>query len=69
MSSQGANVIFDFGPWKSRTVTRKNPDGTIAFIPIDPGQPRVNLVVGSASGKRQLTVRDGQHTYVYAEVP
>ena len=69
VSSVGANVIFDFGPWKSRTVTRKNPDGTMTFITIDPGAPRAGFVVGSAAGKRQLTVRDGQHTYVYAEAP
>ena len=69
VSSVGANTIFDFGPWKSRTVTRKNPDGTITFITIDPGAPRAGFVVGSAAGKRQLTVRDGQHTYVYAEAP
>ena len=69
VSAVGPNVTFDFGPWKSRTVTRKNPDGTITFITIDPGAPRAGFVVGSAVGKRQLTVRDGQHTYVYAETP
>ena len=69
VTSQGQNVIFDFGPWKSRTVTRRNPDGTITFITIDPGAPRAGFVVGSAGGKRQLTVRDGQHTYVYTEAP
>jgi CubicO group peptidase (beta-lactamase class C family) len=67
VSAKGANVTFDFGPWKSRVATRKNPDGTIAFIPIDPGAARVGFVVGQAGGKRQLTVRDGQHTYVYTE--
>ena len=67
--SEGPNVIFDFGPWKSRTVTRKNPDGTMTFITIEPGAPRAGFVVGAADGKRQLTVRDGQHTYVYAEAP
>lgn len=69
VSRAGSNVIFDFGPWKSRTVTRKNPDGTTTFITVDPGVPGAGLVVGSAGGKRQLTVRDGQHTYVYAEAP
>ena len=69
VSAVGPDVIFDFGPWKSRTVTRKNPDGTMTFITIDPGAPRAGFVVGSAAGKRQLTVRDGQHTYVYAEAP
>ena len=39
------------------------------FITIDAGAPRAGFVVGSAAGKRQLTVRDGQHTYVYTEAP
>jgi CubicO group peptidase (beta-lactamase class C family) len=69
VSAQGPKVIFDFGAWKSRTVTRKNPDGTIGFITMDPGTPHVAFVVGTAGGKRQLTVRDGQHTYVYVEAP
>ena len=69
VSSVGPNVIFDFGPWKSRVVTRKNPDGTITFITMEPGSPRAGFVVGSAGGKRQLTVRDAQHVYVYTEAP
>ena len=69
VSTAGPNVVFDFGPWKSRVVTRKNPDGTTTFITIDPGAPRAGFVVGSAGGKRQLTVRDGQHTYAYTEAP
>ena len=67
--AEGPKVIFDFGPWKSHVVTRKNPDGTIAFIPFDPGAARAAFVAGSADGKRQLTVRDGQHVYVYTEAP
>jgi CubicO group peptidase (beta-lactamase class C family) len=67
--SQGAQVVFDFGPWKSRVVTRKSPDGAISFITVDPGSPRAGFVAGVADGKRQLTIRDGQHTYVYVEAP
>jgi len=67
--AEGPRVIFDFGPWKSHVVSRKNPDGTIAFIPIDPGAARAAFVAGSADGKRQLTVRDGQHVYSYSEAP
>ena len=69
VSAQGPQVIFDFGPWKSRTVTRKSPDGTTTFVTIEPGAPRAGFVVGSAGGKRQLTIRDAQHTYVYTEAP
>jgi CubicO group peptidase (beta-lactamase class C family) len=69
VSAVGPQVIFDFGPWKSHVVTRRSADGTIAFIPIDPGAARAAFVAGSADGKRQLTVRDGQHVYVYSEAP
>ena len=69
VSAEGPNVVFDFGPWKSHVVTRRNPDGTVAFVPLDPGVAHIAFVVGSAEGKRQLTVRDGQHAYVYTETP
>jgi hypothetical protein len=69
VSAEGPKVIFDFGPWKSHVVTRKSPDGSIAFIPIDPGAARAAFVAGMADGKRQLTVRDGQHVYAYTEAP
>ena len=69
VSSEGPNVIFDFGAWKSRTVTRKSPDGSISFITVDPGAPKAGFVVGASEGKRQLTIRDGQHVYVYTEAP
>ena len=65
--AQGPKVTFDFGPWKSGVVTRKNPDGTVSFITFDPGEPHAAFVM--TPGKRQLTVRDGQHEYVYAEAP
>ena len=69
VSSVGPKVTFDFGPWKSSVATRKNPDGTSTFVTIDPGSPRAGFVVGTAAGKRQLTIRDAQHTYVYTETP
>ncbi len=62
-------MIFDFGPWKSRVVTRKNPDGTVTFVTLAPGAPRAGFVAGQAGGKRQLTIRDAQHVYVYTEAP
>ncbi len=65
--AEGPKVTFDFGPWKSSVVTRKNPDGTVSFITFDPGVPHAAFVM--APGKRDLTVRDGQHQYVYAEAP
>jgi hypothetical protein len=64
----GADVRFDFPEWGSKVASRKNDDGTISFITIDPGALGSEFVVGVKDGKRILTIRDGQHEYVYAEV-
>ena len=49
--------------------TRKNPDGTISFFTIHPGESGFEFVVSSESGKRGLIIRDGQHEYHYVEAP
>jgi CubicO group peptidase (beta-lactamase class C family) len=58
----GANLIFDFGAWRSRIATRRNDDGTVAFTTIDPG---VQGFVFQPGKGNTLTIRDGQHEYVY----
>ena len=57
-------VYFDFGLWGSYVATRKNPDGTISFLTIDPGALGFEFVLPKDGG-RQLTTRDGQHAYTY----
>ena len=64
---QGAVTVFDFGEWKSSVATRKNDDGTLSFITIDPGVSGFEFVVGERSGKRLLVLRDAQHEYVFTE--
>jgi CubicO group peptidase (beta-lactamase class C family) len=55
--------------WNSLMTTRRNEDGTVSLVSIDPGWIGDNeLLVGVANGKRTLTVRDGQHVYVFTEV-
>jgi CubicO group peptidase (beta-lactamase class C family) len=66
VSTSGASTIFDFGEWKSEVASRKNPDGTISFITIVPGELGFEFVVGSRA-KRTLTIRDAQHEYVLEE--
>jgi CubicO group peptidase (beta-lactamase class C family) len=66
VSTSGASTIFDFGEWKSEVASRKNPDGTISFLTIVPGELGFEFVVGSGA-KRTLTIRDAQHEYVYEE--
>ncbi|HSO37309.1 MAG TPA: serine hydrolase domain-containing protein, partial [Labilithrix sp.] len=59
-------TTFDFGEWKSTVGTRKNPDGTMSFMTIDPGLMGFEFVVGSGP-KRTLITRDAQHEYVFTE--
>jgi len=58
-----SGLTFRFTAFSSRVATRKNEDGTISFITIDPGDQGFAFVLGS--GARTLTLRDGQHTYVF----
>ncbi len=60
-------IVFDFGEWKSAVASRKNDDGTISFITVDPTIDGFEFVVGAREGKRVLVVRDGQHEYVFTE--
>jgi hypothetical protein len=45
--------------------SRKNDDGTILLIPIDPTNRGFEFVVGEHAGKRILTLRDAQHEYIF----
>jgi len=65
--SDGGQTVFDFGEWKSAVASRTNDDGSISFITIDPTNLGFEFVVGEKSGKRTLTIRDGQHEYVFTE--
>jgi CubicO group peptidase (beta-lactamase class C family) len=47
-------TTFDFGEWKSTVASRKNDDGTISFITIDPTNDGFEFVVGERAGKRVL---------------
>ncbi len=66
--SENGQTVFDFGEWKSAVASRKNDDGSISFITIDPTNSGFEFVVGEKAGKRTLTIRDGQHEYVFTEV-
>jgi CubicO group peptidase (beta-lactamase class C family) len=67
VSKAGAATVFDFGEWKSEVASRMNPDGTVSFLTTIPGMSGLELVVGTAGGKRTLILRDGQHEYVFTE--
>ena len=63
----GGNVVFDFGNWKSAVATRKNDDGTVAFVTTAAGESGYPFTVTKSGGKRALIIRDGQHAYTYVE--
>jgi hypothetical protein len=63
----GPDLVFDFGLWKSRVASRRNDDGTISFVTIDPTHAGLTFVLATRDAKRALIIRDGQHEYVYTE--
>jgi hypothetical protein len=65
VTRSGAATVFDFGEWKSEVASRKNPDGTVSFITIAPGDGGIELVAGTADTP-SLILRDAQHEYVFA---
>ena len=63
-----SGAVFQFNGWDSPMASRKNDDGTVSFVTIDPVLRGMEFVVAERDGKRALIVRDGQHEYVYSEV-
>ena len=63
---RGKDLVFDFGEWASVVASRKNDDGTISFITIDPTVIGFEFVVSERDGKPVLVTRDAQHEYVFA---
>ena len=61
----GQEVYFDFGPYESRVAERDAPDGSVIFETIDPAVSGMLLIARDQGGKHTLTIRDGQHEYVY----
>jgi CubicO group peptidase (beta-lactamase class C family) len=62
-------TIFDLGEWRSSVASRRNEDGTVSFITIDPGTGGFEFVEGSRDGRKILIVREGQHEYFFSEAP
>ncbi|HEY5926533.1 MAG TPA: serine hydrolase [Kofleriaceae bacterium] len=67
VTKSGQATTFDFGEWKSEVASKRHPDGSISFVTVVPGLSGLELVVGSANGKRTLVLRDAQHEYVFTE--
>ena len=61
-------AVFDVGTFSSVVATQQQPDGSLAFVTIDPEIGGFPFVRADKDGMRKLIVRDGQHEYVFDEV-
>ena len=68
ISRQGGKARFDVGGFSSEVVTQGQPDGSVAFVTIDPVATGFQFIRADKDGVRRLVVRDGQHEYVFNEV-
>ncbi len=68
VTHQGGKARIDVGAFSSEVVTQPQPDGSLAFVTIDPVAAGFQLIRADKDGVRKLVVRDGQHEYVFDEV-
>ncbi|HSD18168.1 MAG TPA: serine hydrolase domain-containing protein [Thermomonas sp.] len=68
VSRQDGKASFDVGGFSSEVVTQSQPDGSVAFVTIDPVATGFQFIRADKDGVRRLVVRDGQHEYVFDEV-
>ena len=61
-------AYIDVGSFSSELATQPQPDGSLAFVTIDPVAAGFQLIRADKDGVRKLIVRDGQHEYVFDEV-
>lgn len=63
----GSRLALKSTAFTAAAATRRNGDGTMSLVSIEPGLEGLDMVVGSKDGKRTLTTRDAQHEYVFVE--
>ena len=68
VSRKDGKAWFDVGAFSSEVATMPQPDGTLAFVTIDPVALGFLFMRADKDGVRKLIVRDGQHEYVFDEV-
>lgn len=67
VTRKGARTWFDFGGWKSEVATRRDGDGTTAFVTISPNEDGYAFVVADQDGRRTLILHDEQREYLFDE--
>lgn len=65
VTTSGTGVTFAFRTLSTPMGTRKNDDGTISFVALDPTLLFFPLVVGERDGKKVLIARDSQHEFAF----
>jgi CubicO group peptidase (beta-lactamase class C family) len=55
---EGGATIFEFANWHSAVASRRNDDGSLSFVSIDPTIGGFTFVVGVRDGRRALIIRD-----------
>ncbi len=61
----GDQVVLSTASWSTRLASKENADGTSSFVAIDPARLGFEFLVGQEANPATLTVRDGQHEYVF----
>lgn len=67
VTRKGDAAVFDIGAFASEVATQPQPDGSLAFVTVDPVAYGFAFVRADKDGVRRLVVRDGQHEYVFDE--
>jgi len=68
VTRKDGKALFDVGTFRSVVATQQQPDGSLAFVTVDPVAAGLSFVRADKDGVRKLVVRDGQHEYVFDEV-
>lgn len=63
----GGKTVMTSKTFTSDLATKRNDDGTVSIFTTNPVISGMELVVGKEGDKRTLTLRDGQHVYVFSE--
>jgi hypothetical protein len=61
----GGKVTFRFPLWSTEMATRINPDGTVAFVTIDPGVAGLEFTASTSDGKPALRIHEQRIEYLY----
>jgi CubicO group peptidase (beta-lactamase class C family) len=61
----GSKVTFRFPLWSTEMSVRTNPDGTVAFVTIDPGVAGLKFTPSTSDGKPAFRIHERQIEYLY----